>query len=107
MEHGALKIEASTKLFGDGHGTVSSPGTANGDRKIRLAFRGEGGYLPLEHIGQVAQKVLRGLLTEHEVGHRVVEAREGSKGVVPVRIGQKATVQDQIDVTRKPEGVAK
>src|SRR3954451_12449211 len=97
----AAPLKPARQRLGDDHAAVLAAGAADADREVRLALALVRGQQQREQAIQLLEEGARLGLAEHGVTHTRIGASERAQLLDPVRVGQEAAVEHEVDVGRE------
>ena len=102
VQPGEIRFEQGGDLFGDVHAAVLAAGAADADGEVgAVAALDEGGQPAFQVGGGVGDEAARFFVLFEEGDDRRVAAAVGADGRIPVGVGQKAHVKEEIGIDRR------
>lgn len=102
VQPGEIRFEQGGDLFGDVHAAVLAAGAADANGEVSaVAALDEGGQPVFQVGGGVGNEAARLVVLFEEGDDRRVAAAVGADGRIPVRVGQKAHVKEEIGIDRR------
>ena len=102
VQPGEIRFKQGGDLFGNVHATVLAAGAADANGEVSaVAALDEGGQPVFQVGGGVGNEAARLVVLFEEGDDRRVAAAVGADGRIPVGVGQKAHVKEEIGIDRR------
>ena len=84
------------------HRTVSTAGTADPDRQVAFTCLDKSVVLPVARRDLVSKPTLSRRVGQHRISDRLIMSRQLAQAEVPVRVGEKADIDAQVEIRGDP-----